>query len=286
MKEVNYFGPCTIAEAASFLENNTDITIFAGGTDLLVKMEYKKVRPKSILDLKGISELEYLIVEEDKLRIGSMTTITEIAENGFIKDNYPFLSDAALKLASWQIRNTATIGGNICNASPSAEMIPPLIVLDSNVIVVGPDGEREMSLKEFLVGPGKTALKKQELLKEIKVPKLPKNSIGVYECRKWRRSMDVAIVNLAVFLSFNGEVIKDARVCLGAVGPTAFRSVKTENILINNNLNEDLIAEAVRAAVNDSKPISDVRSSADYRREMVGVCMKRALMSIQEKGVN
>lgn len=284
MKEINYFGPATIAEATSFLQINPDTTIFAGGTDLLVKMEYKTMNLKNnILDLKGIGELEYIKVEDDELRIGAMTTITDILENDIIDEGYKSLSDAAHKLASWQVRNTATIGGNICNAAPSAEMVPPLIVLGSKVIIAGPDGEREMPLSEFMVGPGETALKEKEILKEIKVPQPPKNSIAVYECRKWKRTTDVAIVNLAVLLVFDEKTIKEARICLGAVAPTAFRSLKTENMLINKTLNEDLIEEVAVAAVADCKPISDVRASADYRREMVKVCLRRALLSIQEK---
>ncbi len=285
MQEVKYFAPSTINEAIEFLQNNSDATIFAGGTDLLVGMEYKKVKPRSILDLKNISELSYLVTGEKGLRIGAATTISEIEENDYIRHKFPFLADAASKLGSWQIRNTATIGGNLCNAAPSAELTPSLIVLNSKVTISGPDGERVLPLNEFLVGPGKTALRDAEILKEIEIPIPPQNAIGIYECRKWRRTMDVAIVNLAVLLVIEKNVIKDARVCLGAVAPTAFRSSETEKALIGNVLDNDIIIKASEAAADDSKPISDVRASAEYRREMIKVCIKRALTSIKNMEV-
>lgn len=280
MQEVNYFAPSTIDECVTYLKSNPDTTIFAGGTDLLVSMEYKKIRPKSILNLKGIYDLDYL-VEENGLIIGANTTISTIEENDYLKNAYPFLAKAASKLGSWQIRNTATVGGNICNAAPSAELSPPLIVLDSKVTIVGPKGERELPITEFFLGPGKTVLQEAEIVKSIQVPKLPDNAIGVYECHKWRKSMDVAIVNLAVLLFMDEDVIKDARVCLGAVAPTAFRAVETEKALIGNTLNDELIEKASEIASNEAKPISDVRAGAEYRRKLVKVYMKRALTSIQ-----
>lgn len=285
MQEAAYFSPSTIAEGISFLRNYPAATIFAGGTDLLVSMEYKKVKPKVILDLKGISELNYLKLEEDTLTIGAMTTIADIEENDYMRKYYPILADAASKLGAWQIRNTATIGGNLCNAAPSAELTPPLIVLNSKVTIIGPNGERKLPLEEFFLGPGKTVLKETEILKEIEIPKPSPNAIGAYGCRKWRRTMDVAIVNLAVLLELDGKVIKDARVCLGAVAPTAFRSTKTEETLIGKVLDEELITRVSEIAADDSKPITDVRASADYRKAMVKVYMKRALASIQNREV-
>lgn len=285
MLETTYFAPSTLGEALDYYKKNPEVTLFAGGTDLLVGLEYKKVEMKTILDLKNIPELNYIRTEGNGVKIGAMATITSVEENPQIISQYPFLAEAASKLGSWQIRNTATAGGNICNGAPSAELTPSLLVLDSKVTIVGHNGERTLPLNEFLVGPGKTALNDGEILKEIEVPALPENAVGTYMCHKWRRSMDVAIVNLAVLLVLDGDVIKDARVCLGAVGPTAFRATETEKVLLGNSLNEDVIIQASQTAASEAKPITDVRSSADFRRQMINVYMKRALTALQKREV-
>lgn len=285
MLETTYFAPSTLGEALDYYKKNPEVTLFAGGTDLLVGLEYKKVEMKTILDLKNIPELNYIRTEGNGVKIGAMATITSVEENPQIISQYPFLAEAASKLGSWQIRNTATAGGNICNGAPSAELTPSLLVLDSKVTIVGHNGERTLPLNEFLVGPGKTALNDGEILKEIEVPALPENAVGAYMCHKWRRSMDVAIVNLAVLLVLDGDVIKDARVCLGAVGPTAFRATETEKVLLGNSLNDDVIIQASQTAASEAKPITDVRSSADFRRQMINVYMKRALTALQKREV-
>ncbi|SKC70641.1 FAD binding domain-containing protein [Maledivibacter halophilus] len=285
MLDTTYFAPSTLEEAVDYYRKNPEVILFAGGTDLLVGLEYGKVKIENFLDLTNVEELNYICINGNGVKIGAMTTINSVEENPQIISKYPFLADAASKLGSWQIRNTATVGGNICNGAPSAELTPPLLVLDSKVTVIGPDGERTLPLNDFLVGPGKTALYEGEILKEIEVPALPEKAVGVYMCHKWRKSMDVAIANLAVFLVLDGDEIKEARVCLGAVGPTAFRASETEKVLLGNVLKEDVIIKASETAASEAKPITDVRASADYRRRMISVCMKRALTNLQNKEV-
>lgn len=284
MQEVKYFSPSTLDKGIHYLESNSNVTIFAGGTDLLVQREYGKIEPQNILNLTEIPDLKKL-TEGEELRIGACVTMTEIQENDFIKNEYPFLADAASRLGSWHIRNTATIGGNLCNGAPSAELTPSLVVLDSKIVIEGPKGQRILPINEFLVGPGKTALKEGEILKEVVIPKQPDNYIGAYEARKWRRTMDVAIVNIAVLLVMDGDVVQEAKVCLGAVGPTAFRATKTEERLKGKALDETLIKEVSQIASEEAKPITDIRASAEYRTEMVKVCIKRALTCLQNREV-
>lgn len=270
---MTYYAPSTLADAIAYRVGHPDATPFAGGTDLLVGMEYEKVHLTDILDLKALTpELGYIKEEEGALRIGALTTIQEIADSETIQKKYPFVAKAASVLGSWQIRNCATVGGNLCNGAPSAEMTPCWLVLDAKVIVAGPNGERTVPVADFLAGPGKVNLGADELLKEVLVERQDPRLEGGYNFRKLRRSMDVAIVNMAAsIVTDHAGVVTAAKIALGAVAPVAFLVPEAADALVGKPLTKETIEAAVAACRAAAKPITDIRGTADYRRDMVEV---------------
>lgn len=286
MRDVIYFAPDTLNSALKYYHDHLDVTLFAGGTDLLVGMEYEKVEPKAILDLKALSsELSYIREQDGKLKIGSMTTISQLVRSDYLKGKYPFLVDAASVLGSWQIRSTATVGGNLCNGAPSAELTPCFLILNADVVVASVEGEQTIPMEKFLLGPGKVDLKPGQILKEIVISEQDTQLKGGYACRKLRRSMDVAIVNMAAAVKLNQQgIVEDARIALGAVAPVAFRVAQAETALTGKPFDQDSIENAVDICVKEAKPIDDIRSTAEYRREMVGVYMRQLLTELQQGG--
>jgi carbon-monoxide dehydrogenase medium subunit len=222
------------------------------------------------------------------LCIGALTPIRELETSPLIQQKYPVIAEAASTLGSSQVRNRATVGGNLCNASPAADMSPALMVLNSKVKLVSRLGERIIPLSAFFVGPGKTVLQR-ELLTEIIIPPLPAANRATYLKHSPRRAMDMAIIGVAVFMSFaDGDKfrITDARIALGAVAPTPIRAPEAEALLSAKPVNDGLYAEVARAAANGVRPIDDVRASAAYRKEMVPVFVRRAVekLSINWEG--
>jgi CO/xanthine dehydrogenase FAD-binding subunit len=279
-----FYSPTELSEAIVFYQDNPGTLVFAGGTDLLIGWDKKKFNLSSILDLSKIEELRSIRQDADgSWIIGAMATMNQLEEHPELKSVYPFLPYAASRLGSWQIRNSATAGGNVCNAAPSAELVPSLMALDSRVHLVGHEGSRTLTLAEFATGPGKTCLKKGELLTEIIIPKTVGDVTGKYICRKLRRSVDISLVSITAFLYFDGPQVYDARLCLGAVAPTVIRAEQAEKYLIGKTLDKDTIATAAKMVAEASSPISDVRSTAEYRLDMMEVCTRDALTEIAEE---
>lgn len=276
-----FYSPKELSEALGFYQDNPDTLLLAGGTDILIGWDQKKLHLNSILDLSKIEELRIIRQESDgSWVIGSMATINQVEEHPGLTSDYPFLSYAASQLGSWQIRNSATAGGNVCNAAPSAELVPSLMALDSQVKLVGTEGTRTINLADFATGPGKTCLKKGELLTEIIIPKPQGDFTGTYVCRKLRRSVDISLVSLTALLYFDGPKVTDARFCLGAVAPTVVRAEDAEKNLAGKTLDQDTIAATAKLAADASSPITDVRSTAEYRLDMMEICTRRALTEI------
>lgn len=282
MSEVIYYAPHSLADAIAYRHDHPKATPFAGGTDLLVGLEYEKMTLTDILDLKALTpELGYIREEEGRLRVGALATVSQLANHPGVGKKYPFLAKAASMLGSWQVRNSATVGGNLCNGAPSAELTPCWLVLDAQVVVAGPAGERTLPVERFLVGPGKVDLGPDELLKEIVVERQDPRLEGAYHCRKLRRSMDVAIVNMAAAVVTDHQgAVRQARVALGAVGPVAFRVPEAEAALVGSPLTLETVAAAEALCRKAAKPIDDIRSTAAYRREMVGVCTREMITQL------
>ena len=251
----------------SFKKNNGQI--LAGGSDLLVKMEHFGLRTGMIVDVKRIKSLRGITINDNVIRIGSLTTVTELLESKLLALHAPLLSQSADSFAAVQIRNRSTIGGNICNASPAGDLIPPLYALRAKLKLESVKGIRSVDVIKFFKGPGKTVLKSNEILSEISFKALLPSSTGKFYKLGQRESMAIATVALAVIYNFNKGKFNDVRIALGAVAPTVIRAYRAEKILEGSSRSEEIVEKAVKMAVSECSPISDVRGSADYRRLMV-----------------
>jgi len=281
----NYLEPATIEEAVALLgKYDGKAKVIAGGTDLLVQIRNKAIKPEYVVDIGYISGLDYINYDEKQgLRIGALTTIRAIEKSDKLRQVYPVISRAAGLLGSVAIRNVATIGGNLCNAAPSADTAPALIGLSAKARIAGSGGERLVSLEDFFTGPGETVLKAGEMLLEIQVPVPPPDTKGVY-LKHGRSAVDLATVGVAVIMALeSGGVCRDVKIVLGAVAPTPMRAKKAEEVLRGKKVESALIKEAAQVASGEAQPITDVRASAEYRREMVKVFTRRAIEQITAK---
>lgn len=252
--------------------------VIAGGTDLLIALKEHAERPAYVISLASIPGWRYIEYDEAQgLRIGAATTVRSVETSPIVRAKYPVLAVAAGLLASIQIRNLATVAGNICRASPSADMPPALLVLRATVKLVGSAGDRLVPLEEFFTGPGRTVLQPDELLAEIQVPPPHPQTGAVYIKHSPRRAMDLAVVGVAALVALEGGRCVEARIALGAVAPTPRRAPAAEEILRGREPTAVCIEDAARAAAELASPISDLRGTAKYRRQMVHVLTRRAL---------
>ncbi len=279
MRPFEYFEPATLPAAAALLERfNGRASILAGGTDLLVEIKERIRLPDHVINIKKVPGLDYLSYDPEKgLKIGALATMREVETSTVVKEKYAGLYQAARELGSIQVRNRATVAGNICRASPSADTLPSLIADNAAIQTFGPAGERSIPMENFFTGPGKTILSPGEILTGINVPNPPPNTGKVYLKLGRRAAMELATVGVAVSLTVEGELCRYVRIVLGAVAPTPMRATEAENLMLDNEFSEDNLEIAAQCARDQSRPISDVRGSADYRREMVAVLTRRAL---------
>ena len=277
------FQPTSIKEAGTILkENGPGGRFLAGGTDLVISIKEKGLVPKYVVDLKRIPNLSGIREETNgSLTIGALTTMRELETSPLVRKRLPFLAQSAAEIGSIQIRNRATIGGNMANATPSADVAPSLLVLEAKVKIAGANGERVLALEEFFRGPGQTVMLPEEILSAILIPPSHPRLVGEYIKFSPREMMDLAYVGVAVALVLSGKErrCESVRIALGAVSPTPMRARKTEALIEKQILTEELAEKAGAEAARECKPISDVRSSAEYRRAMVGAMTKRALLN-------
>jgi len=281
MKNFDYIKPSNVADAVSALKEHENTFLFAGGTDLLAGMKSNILKPQYIIDLKGIPSInsfEY----KDGWNFGALTTVRDIEISENLQKSIPFLCQAASCLGSIQIRNRATLGGNLCNASPAADMSTIFLAMDSKIKIITVDNERVVELDNFFTGPNSTTLNRGEMLTEIIVSKDIERFKGIYIKFGPRKAMDIGIVNIAVLLDadFKNGSCNEIRIALGAVAPTVIRARRTEDLLNGNLLSPDLIAKAAEMASSESDPISDFRASADYRKELVKTLVARGIDTI------
>lgn len=282
MKNFEFFEPGSLKGAIALLKKHKGkARILAGGTDLIVEMKERllPMEPEAIIDIKKIPRLEGIDFSAQKgLRLGALTTFTDLERSTVIRKRYPILASAAHEVGSVQIRNRGTIGGNLCHGSPSADIAPPLLALRATAVIVGEGGKRQVPLEKFFKGPGKTVLKGDELLTELLIPPPLPRSAGVYIKLGVRRAMEIAIVAVAAVVSLGQKdsLCREVSVALGAVAPTPMRAYRAEELLRGKPLTEQLIEQAAEVAMEESKPITDIRGSAEYRREMVKVLTRRA----------
>jgi carbon-monoxide dehydrogenase medium subunit len=281
-----YLEPPTIKEAVSLISKYAyKAKVLAGGTDLVPLMREKAIRPKYVVSIGGIADLDYIRLDSSKgLSIGALTTIRSIEQSSQLPPRYGLICQATNQMASASVRNVATIGGNMCNAAPSADMAPALIVLSATAKLVSSAGQRTVSLEDFFTGPGSTILKTDELLTEIQVPNPSAHTAGAYIKYTTRGGEELALVGVAAMLTLDTEngTCLAAKVVLGAVAPTPIRARRTELVLKGKKLSQELIEEAAQTASDESNPIDDVRGSAEYRREMIKVITRDTIMQAAE----
>jgi CO/xanthine dehydrogenase FAD-binding subunit len=276
VRRFEYSAPDSLAQVSQILASTPDSRPLAGGTDLLIQMKERGRPVRHLVSLRNVGELRKLATN-GALDIGAMALCGEVAWSDAVQKGWPIISDGAELVGSVQIRNKATVGGNMCNAAPSADVAPALIALDATAHIAGPNGNRSVPLAEFFRGPGQTALGQGEVLARIVANKPAAGSGGAYLRHVPRREMDIAVVGVAVQLQLDGDgrTVKDARVVLASVAPTPIRSAAAEKALIGSQLNDETLRRAGEGAAADARPISDVRASADYRRELLKVYTRR-----------
>ena len=283
----DYCAPKGLEEVLDvFAEYGERARALAGGTDLILFMEKGRLKPDLVVEIPSCLPFVGIEVTNSHIRIGSRTTMRELETSPLIREKISILAEAASKVGSLQIRNLATIGGNICTASPAGDTLPALLVLDASVKLVSKSGERLVPLREFFFGPGETVRQPNELLTEVIVP-LPSSHSG-YSFYKLsvRRYMDIAIVNAAAFIAVNEDgFITDAKIALGSVAPTPIRAYEAEERLKGNTINDILLDEVGRLAQEASSPITDQRGTAEYRRIMVYRLTKRVVKEAYEQAV-
>jgi carbon-monoxide dehydrogenase medium subunit len=273
MKSFEYFGPRTVKEALSILqEHGPGGKVLAGGTDLMVQMKERGIRPGYVVGLSRVQELRGIEeMAEGGLRIRAATSAYDTEFHPNVRTNYPILVQGAELIGSRQIQALGTIGGNLCNAAPSADCAPPLIALDAIARIVGPNSDREVPMDGFFQGPGLTALEPGELLSELIVPPPPSRSAGYYVRHTPRSEMDISVVGVGVVLGLDdvGRTVEHVRIVLGAVAPTPIRARQAEASLVGQAVTVERLEQAARIAASEARPISDVRGSATFRRALV-----------------
>ncbi|MFU0504520.1 FAD binding domain-containing protein [Pseudaminobacter sp. NGMCC 1.201702] len=279
MRRFHYHEPQSLAEASALLiKLGSAAHVMAGATDLLVEIREDLRSCEHVVNIKKIAGLaEFSCDAEHGLRFGALVTARRIETSPEVIALYPNLATAASQLGSIQVRNRATVVGNICRASPSADTIPPLIADGARLTVYSEAGEREVAIEDFFTGPGRTVLKPGDIVTGVTVPPPAASSGRSYIKHGRRKAMELATVGVAVSLEQKDGKCRDIRIALGAVAPTPIRARKAEALLRGRAIDAVLLAEAAETAMLESTPISNVRASAAYRREMVGVLTRRAI---------
>ena len=270
MKPFDYIRPGNMEDAIAALQAKDEPYLLAGGTDLLIGMKTNAVKPKCLIDLKGIPGID-CIEYDNGFKLGALTTVRDVEVSPLIREKIPALSEAAASLGSIQIRNRATIGGNLCHGSPAADMAVILLAMNCELQIATGNGAKTMGLDQFFTGPNSTVLNRNEVLAQIIIPKEIEQFKGIYLKHGPRKAMDIGIVNIAILLDadVSSGFCNQIMIALGAVAPRPIRAKKAEALLNANRLTPELIQEAAEAASDEATPISDFRASAGYRRDLV-----------------
>lgn len=259
-------------------------SLLSGGTDLLVKLRAGVAPPDRLLDISGVPSLREIVWSNAELQIGAAASMTDILGLHGLAERLPLLSTVLQSLGSVQIRNRATLGGNLVNASPAADSAIPLLLYDAVVELAGSNGERFLPVSEFLIGPGKTALQGCEYVRSIRVPLPTQSSTCFFHKVGKRRALTIAIASVGARLVVDGNRIAEARFAAGSVAPTALRLHEVERRVTGHAVDSDLIAEASEVAQATVSPIDDIRATAEYRRLVVGALVARALRTALAHG--
>lgn len=286
MRRFTYHEPKSMADALDLLYSyGSAARIVAGGTDLIVKIKHGKDEPDQVISLRLIPGLDEINFNGGELRIGAMVTHSRIARTQAICDHFSLLADAVKNIGSVQVRNLATIGGNICNAAPSADTAAPLVALDAELLVEGLDGERKIAIKDFYLGPNESALADSEILKEIIIPELPVGACSRYVKYSRRKAMDLPLLGMAVVIvpDSTGTYCSEARIGLTLAAPTPFRTKAAEDYVQGKPLSREVWKEAGALAVQESSPRTSFRTTAEYRKRIIGALLPRVAFEALER---
>lgn len=264
-------------------EHGSAARLMMGGTDLLVRMRQGTVRPRIVIDLKHLPGMREIRFDEAHgLSVGAAVTMNQLARHPDVLARYRLLAEAARSVASYQLRNRATLGGNLCNASPSADTAPAALALDGRIVLLGAGGEREASAEEFFLGPGSTAARPDEFMTAIRFPVPPRDGQGRYLKLGRTRLADLSLVGVAAYGFADASVPSGYRfrIALGSVGPVPFRALEVEKVLASGSPGEETFALAAQKAMQAANPIADVRSGVEYQKAMVCVLTLRGLRDV------
>lgn len=278
MFHCNYLAPHTLDELLAVLQQHgKDAKVIAGGTDLIPQMRLGRLAPHILVDPRSLALIKITEVD-NAIQIGAGVTHTQVLGSALLKNDLPALVNACQQVGGPPVRNRGTLAGNLANASPAADSALPLLAYDAQIVISRLDGEREIPLDQFYLGPGQSVLSADEFIHHIQIHKPPPKTTAVFMKLGNRRAMAIAVASVAVRLSFSetGQ-INLARIALGSVAPTPIRAYQAESILLSNPLDGSVIKQAAKAARQAADPISDLRSSADYRSQMVEVLTRRAI---------
>jgi carbon-monoxide dehydrogenase medium subunit len=278
MPNFDYHRPSTLEEAFHLKTELPNARFVAGGTDVMVRVREGRLRPGALVSLTRVRELAG-IRHGDEIRIGALTRVSDLLRDAQLASSVPVLLLAARTLGSVQIRNLATVGGNLCNASPCADLAPPLLVFDARVAILSPAGEREMPLDDFFVAPGEARIGPDEIVSEIRFARPDPASRATF-IKKSRVKMDISIASLAARLDMKGKRCEKAMLAAGSVAPRPMRLPQAESLLEGRELTPEVIRAAREAATLEVHPISDVRANAGYRRHLSGVLVQRAVSQL------
>jgi carbon-monoxide dehydrogenase medium subunit len=285
LSKFEYLSPESVEDACRMLSEREDgAVIMAGGTDLLVKIRHRSVKPQAIIALKKIKDLNTISFnKKEGLTIGATALLADVAAHPTVLKKFPAIAAAAQATATVQVRNMGTVIGNLCNAAPSADNAPTLIAMGAEVTLTSIKGERRIPLEQFFEGPGLTALEEGEITTSVRVPLPPSSSGTSYQHISARSKVDISAVGLGAMITMSGETCKEARIVLGAVAPIPLRARKAEKLIRGKRLTQKLMERAGAQASEEASPITDMRATAEYRKKMVAVLTKRALMEAKKR---
>jgi len=267
-------------------EQGESARLFMGGTDLFVRMRDGLIRPQVVVDVKHLPGMREVRYEEGSgLALGAAVTMNQAARHPAVLAHYPLLAEAAGSVASYQVRNRATVGGNLCNASPAADTAPAVLLLEGRIVLHGPHGERVVPASAFFLGPGQTVMQPDEFVTAIRLPPLPAGSVGRYLKLGRNRAGDLAIAGVAVLGFPDGTTASGHRFRIGlaSVAPVPLRALDAEEVLATSPPGDGVFAAAAERAEEEASPIDDVRASATYRRAMVRALTLRALWDVSAR---
>ncbi len=284
LPDFEYYAPATLNEACELLAKlGPNAKVFAGGTDILTKMKQELLSPGALVSIKNLGQLTEINGNDEEIVIGARVTHNGLIDSPVLQKRYPSICYTAHQMANNQVRNTGTIGGNTVNAVPSADLPPLLIALGARIKLVGSAGERVLPLEDFFTGPNQTLIKPDEILTEFIISDQLFTG-STYLKFALRRSGALAVAGVAVAVAMDGNTCTKARIVLGAVAPTPARAREAEQMLAGKEVTDELLEKVGNQAAAESKPISDIRGSAEYRRDLVRVLTRRALKKAISEG--